>query len=399
MPLSCALLSTALFLTSLASGEPPRPSSEPSHEPGNLHQMQSPNAPGPTDPNARRPARGGDVGWLSEMEAAGKIFRNRDGKQDDLLKILKETGVDAIRLRLWVNPADGWCGKQDLLRQATRAHRMGFRLMIDFHYSDSWADPGQQNKPAAWASHGLEQLKIDVHDHTVAILKALRDSGVVPEWVQVGNETNDGMLWPEGRASTNMAGYAALIGAGAKAVRETSPTSKVVVHLANGGDNALFRWSFDGLKKNNVDWDVIGMSLYPEPSTWPSLQQQTLANMKDMVTRYGKDVVLSEVGMDWMAADSTKALLQALQKDMEALGSRNLGLFYWEPQCHYGWKGYFKGAFDDNGRPTLALTAFQGAVVGVSNRPKPGAPPLDAPPYDALGRSGLAKKPFEPRYR
>jgi arabinogalactan endo-1,4-beta-galactosidase len=276
---------------------------------------------------------------------------------------------------------------------------MGFRLMIDFHYSDSWADPGQQNKPAAWASHGLEQLKTDVHDHTVAILKALRDSGVVPEWVQVGNETNDGMLWPEGRASTNMAGYAALIGAGAKAVRETSPTSKVVVHLANGGDNALFRWSFDGLKKNNVDWDVIGMSLYPEPSTWRSLQQQTLANMKDMVTRYGKDVVLSEVGMDWMAADSTKALLQALQKDMEGLGSRNLGLFYWEPQCHYGWKGYFKGAFDDNGRPTLALTAFQGAVVGVSPRPWQAPPAVNGLPHDARGRSGLAQTPFEPRYR
>lgn len=399
MPLTRALLSATLFLATLASGEPPRPTSEPGNEPGILHQMQSPNAPGPTAADARRPARGADVGWLSEMEAAGKVFRSRDGKQDDLLKILKETGVDAIRLRLWVNPADGWCGKQDLLRQATRANRMGFRLMIDFHYSDSWADPGQQNKPAAWASHGLEQLKTDVHDHTVAILKALGDSGVVPEWVQVGNETNDGMLWPDGRASTNMAGYAALISAGARAVREASPTSKVVVHLANGWDNALFRWSFDGLKKNNVDWDVIGMSLYPEPSAWRPLQQQTLANMKDMVTRYGKDVVLSEVGMDWMAADSTKALLQTLQKDMESMGPRNLGIFYWEPQCHYGWKGYFKGAFDDNGRPTLALTAFQGAVVGASPRPRQRLPPVSSLPHDALGRSSDAPSLMEPRFR
>jgi len=393
LPLRGALLLPWLaFASDPARPDPgPRPSAE-------LHQMEHTDAPSSAAAEPGRAAQGADVGWLSEMEAAGKVFYDRAGKKDDLLAILKGMGVDAIRLRVWVNPSDGWGGRQDVLRQAARARRQGFRLMIDFHYSDSWADPGQQNKPAAWANHGLEQLKTDVHDHTASLLKALRDSGVVPEWVQVGNETNDGLLWPEGRASINMAGYAALVSAGAKAVREVSPTSKVVVHLANGGDNALFRWNFDGLKANKADWDVIGMSLYPEPATWRSLEQQTLANMKDMVSRFGKDVVLSEVGMDWMAADSTFALLRSLQKDMGALGPRNLGQFYWEPECHYGWKGYFKGAFDDNGRPTLALTAFQSGSVGLSRR-LPG-PSLAAPDgHDALGRPSGTAIPLGPRLR
>jgi arabinogalactan endo-1,4-beta-galactosidase len=258
--------------------------------------------------------------------------------------------------------------------------------MIDFHYSDSWADPGQQTKPAAWSGHGLDQLKVDIREHTVSMLRALKDSGVVPEWVQVGNETNDGMLWPEGKASTNMAGYAALITAGTRAVKEVSPTSKVIVHLANGWDNALFRWSFDGLRTHKAEYDAIGMSLYPEPATWRASARQLIDNMKDMVSRHGKDVILSEVGMDWMAADSTRELLRTLQKDMAAIGPRALGVFYWEPQSHYGWKGYFKGAFDDQGKATIALTAFQElAPVGVSRRPPSPAPAQDGR-HDALGR-------------
>ena len=320
------------------------------------------------------------------MEAAGKTFRDRNGQTRDALAILKDMGVEAIRLRVWVNPPDGWCGRADVVKQAARAKRMGFRLMIDFHYSDSWADPGQQNKPAAWAGHGLEQLKTDIREHTTSMLRALKDSGVVPEWVQVGNETNDGMLWPEGRASTNMAGYAALITAGTRAVKEVSPTSKVIVHLANGHDNALYRWSFDGLRNNNAEFDIIGMSLYPEPATWRALERQTIDNMKDMIARYGKDVILAEVGMDWMEADSTRELLRSLQKDMRAIGPRALGVFYWEPQSHYGWKGYFKGAFDDQGKATIALTAFQEAATVSATRRRPNSTTEKVGTHDVLGR-------------
>lgn len=365
--------------------------SDPS-SPGSLHETKAPQriqAEGP------HPVRGADVGWLSEMEAAGRTFRDRNGQTRDLLAILKDMGVEAIRLRVWVNPVNGWCGRADVVKQAARAKRMGFRLMIDFHYSDSWADPGQQNKPAAWTGHGLEQLKTDIRDHTVQTLRALKDSGVVPEWVQVGNETNDGMLWPEGKASTNMASYAALITAGTRAVKEASPTSKVIVHLSNGWDNALFRWSFDGLKTNKAEYDIIGMSLYPEPESWRPLEKQLIDNMKDMISRYGKDVMLAEVGMNWMSADSTRELLRSLQKDMLAIGSRALGVFYWEPQSYYGWQGYHKGAFDDQGKATVALTAFQEqAAVSVIRR-SPGAAPGKIGIHDAMGRMPPSPSPAQ----
>jgi arabinogalactan endo-1,4-beta-galactosidase len=386
-------LAALFLLVGIASAESsPKGAPGERDQPGTLHETQRPNS---TQAEPPHPVRGADVGWLSEMEAAGKTFRDRNGQTRDALVILKDMGVEAIRLRVWVNPADGWCGRADVLKQAARARRMGFRLMIDFHYSDSWADPGQQNKPAAWAGHGLEQLKTDIRDHTTSMLRALKDSGVVPEWVQVGNETNDGMLWPEGKASTNMAGYAALITAGTRAVKEVSPTSKVIVHLANGWDNGLFRWSFDGLKTNRAEYDVIGMSLYPEPATWRTQEKQLIDNMKDMISRYGKDVILSEVGMDWMAADSTRELLRSLQKDMIAIGPRALGVFYWEPQSHYGWKGYFKGAFDDQGKATIALTAFQEqAAVSVIRR-LPGPGPAKVGIHDALGRQPPLPSPVQ----
>lgn len=343
-------------------------------------------------------ARGADIGWLSEMEASGKVFHDRTGAQRDLLSILRNLGVNAIRLRVWVNPTDGWCGREDVLRQATRAQRMGFRTMIDFHYSDSWADPGKQAKPSAWAGHDLEQLKTDVHDHTASLLRALKDSGVSPEWVQVGNETNNGMLWEEGKASVNMAGYAALVSAGSKAVREILPQAKIVVHVSNSHDNGLFRWNFDGLKAHQVDWDVIGMSLYPEPGDWREKEAQTIENMKDMISRYGKSVMISEIGMDWNYADTTKALLDLLRHDLQQLpGDRGLGVFYWEPGSYYGWKGYFKGAFDDAGRPTVALTAFQQTPVAIP--PESALPaPAALTSRDAAGRRSLVPLLLQPSY-
>ena len=114
---------------------------------------------------------------------------------------------------------ESWSGKQDVINLAKRAANKGYRLMIDFHYSDSWADPGQQTKPAAWANHSVNQLGQAVADHTTDVLNGLKAEGITPEWVQVGNETNNGMLWPEGQASTNMANYALFVERGYQAVK------------------------------------------------------------------------------------------------------------------------------------------------------------------------------------
>ena len=159
------------------------------------------------------------------------------------------------------------------------------QVMIDFHYSDSRADPGQQTKPAAWANLSAAQLANAVYDHTQEVLSALQNAGVDVQWVQVGNETNNGMLWPEGRASTNMPAFAHIIEQGYRAVKAVYPQAKVIVHVSNGYDNNLYRWLFDGLKANNAQWDVIGLSLYPDAVNYTTLTHQALNNMNDMVQR------------------------------------------------------------------------------------------------------------------
>lgn len=308
-------------------------------------------------------ARGADVSWLTQMEASGRLFFNSSGEQQDCLQVLKETGIDSIRLRVWVNPAGGWNGLTDVVNKAVRAKNLGLRVMIDFHYSDSWADPGQQTKPSAWSAHGIVQLNTDVAEHTAGILNALKAAGVTPEWVQVGNETNDGMLWNEGRASSGMANFAGLVTSGYDAVKAVFPDAKVIVHISNGYNNTLFRWMFDGLTANGAKFDVIGMSLYPTSGNWPALTSQCLANVNDMVARYGKEVMICEVGMDVNAAVACKAFLTELIAQTQAVaGGKGLGVFYWEPES-YNWQGYSLGAFGGNGRPTVALEAFNFAPV------------------------------------
>lgn len=303
-------------------------------------------------------AKGADISWLTQMEGAGKIFYNSSGTAQDCIQILKNLGMNSIRLRVWVDPAGGWNNTADVVAKAVRAKNLGMRIMIDFHYSDSWADPGQQNKPAAWAAQDFATLQTSLYNHTFSVLTALKSNGVTPEWVQVGNETNDGMLWPTGRASTNMANFATLVNKGYDAVKAVDSSIKVIVQISNGFDNSLFRWIFDGLKNNGAKWDIIGMSLYPDPANWSTLNTQCLANMNDMVSRYGKPVMICEVGMSWDQAAACNSFLSDLITKVKSLGNNGLGVLYWEPQSYGNWQGYTKGAFDNSGKPTAALNAF-----------------------------------------
>ncbi|WP_019909872.1 glycoside hydrolase family 53 protein [Paenibacillus sp. HW567] len=304
-------------------------------------------------------AKGADVSWLSEMEYYNWSFYNDSGKKQDLLQILKDHGMNSIRLRVWVNPSLNFSNKADVIKQAVRAKNMGFRILIDFHYSDTWADPANQKKPAAWASKNFNALKTAVYDHTYDVLSSLKSSGVTPEWVQVGNETNNGMLWEDGKASVSMGNFAALINSGYSAVKAVNSSTKVIVHLSNGYDNSLFRWMFDGLKANGANYDVIGMSLYPSTSDWSTKNTQTLTNMNDMVARYGKEVMITEVGMDVSAPAAAKSFLaDIISKTKSVSGGKGLGVFYWEPESYGTWYQYTKGAFDSSGKPTAALDAF-----------------------------------------
>ena len=303
--------------------------------------------------------KGADASWITQMEASGIKFYNSTGTAMDGMALLQTFGINSIRLRAWVNPAGGWCNTADVVAKAVRAHKLGLRILIDFHYSDTWADPGHQAPPAAWTSFDLPTLVNAVTTYTQGVLDTLRAAGVVPSWVQIGNETNNGMLWPLGQASTNMAGFAALINAGYKAVKAVSDTTKVIVHISNGFDNSLFRWMFDGLTANNAQYDIIGMSLYPTADNYISYNQSCATNMNDMVTRYNKPVMVVEVGMPENQAATSEAFITDLIHKVRAVtGGKGLGVFYWEPESYNNWQGYGLGAFDNSGKPTVAMNAF-----------------------------------------
>lgn len=302
-------------------------------------------------------AHGADVSWVSQQESSGYAFYNSSGVKTDPFVLLKNLQVNAIRLRVWVNPAGGWNDGKDVLYKAQRAAAQGQRILIDFHYSDGWADPGQQTKPAAWAKHQIAELNQDVYSHTQGILSYLKANGITVEWVQVGNEINSGMLWPEGKTS-NFANLAQLINSGYNATKAVYPNAKVIVHLANGHDNAVFRWFFDGVKGAGAKWDVIGMSHYPPAADWANYNGKISNNMWDMVARYAKPVMVTEVGMDWTQSATAKAMLADLLNKTKALGSNGLGVFYWEPQAYPGWQGYSMGALDASGKFTAAMEPF-----------------------------------------
>jgi len=309
-------------------------------------------------------AKGADVSWLTEMEAAGLKFYTRAGQAQECMTLLKAFGINSVRLRAWVNPYAGWNNTADVLTKAKRAKNLGLKVMIVFHYSDDWADPAKQFKPKAWEGLKIDDLATAVSSYTHSVIAALKAEGVTPEWVQIGNETNDGMLWEEGRASTSMSNFALLVRSGYQAVKAASPDTQVIVHLSNGYDNAMFRWMFDGLKSNGAKWDIIGLSVYPYwapegVNSWREVNQRALANMDDMVSRYDTPVIVVEVGMPVNDPTTAKAFLSdILDKTRRVSGKKGLGVFYWEPQCYNNWKQYELGAFDAQGAPTIAMDAF-----------------------------------------
>ena len=302
-------------------------------------------------------ARGVDVSWLTQMESEGLTFTNKAGVATECMRLLKEDcNVDAVRLRVWVNPEEGWCNKDDVLAKARRAAALGLRVMVDFHFSDVWADPGHQQTPAAWADYDLAQMKKAVAEHVDSTLALLKTHGVTPECVQVGNETRTGMLWPLGSID-NGSNYAELTNAGYDAVKAVFPEAKVIIHI-DGGDNLSFYTRvFDYMKANGGRYDMIGMSLYPENGKSAEYVNKCVSNITSLFNSYNKPVMICEVGMDYDQADECRECIASLISKGMATGHLE-GIFYWEPQAPAGYNGgYNKGCFA-NGTPTVALDAF-----------------------------------------
>ena len=290
-----------------------------------------------------------DLSWVTQMEASGYKWKYSNGNYGDIFAICHNMGMNACRLRVWVNPSGGWCGKADVIAKAKRAKAQGMLIMIDFHFSDTWADAGHQTKPAAWANHGISQLYTDVYNHVRDVISGLNAASCTPYLVQIGNETDDGLLWPDGQASKNPSQYAGLITSGYNAVKSVCSAS-VVVHLADGWNNSLYRWNFDILKNNGAKYDAIGMSLYPTTSNWSTLVSECKANMSDMKSRYGKWCMLSEIGIAANSGSTGASFVKA------ARGLAN-DVYYWEPEA-YNWQGYGLDAWDSSTlEPTVILTS------------------------------------------
>ena len=155
------------------------------------------------DPIVGSYAYGADCSWISEQENDGVLFYDSLGQATDGMRVMRDAGMNSVRLRIWVNHTTGWCNKEDVISKAKRAAALKLRVMIDFHYSDFFADPSRQNIPVEWADYNLAQMKQAVANHTTEVLSALKAEGVTPEWIQVGNETRNGMLWPMGQLWNN----------------------------------------------------------------------------------------------------------------------------------------------------------------------------------------------------
>jgi arabinogalactan endo-1,4-beta-galactosidase len=306
------------------------------------------------------------------MEATGYKFYDSSGVQKDCLQILKDHGINTVRLRVWVNPSNdktnGHCSKKEVAGMALRAKNMGMRILIDFHYSDSWADPGKQNKPAAWANHTFSQLLTDLYNHTFDVLDTLKSIGAKPDWAQIGNEITWGMLWPDGSTS-NWAQLAQLLNKGYDATKAVDSTIKVIIHLDQGNDNSRFRTFFDNAATYNVRYNVIGASYYPYwLGTDYTLTINDLGNnLNDIASRYGKEVMVVEVGGDYTKVQNTYDMLVAVLNKVKAVpNNKGLGVIYWEPEGEKSWSGYQLSCWGADGKPTAALNAFLVNNLGVN---------------------------------
>ena len=236
----------------------------------------------------------------------------------------------------------GYGDKEHVVAMAKRAKELDMKVMIDFHYSDHFADPAYQDKPAAWEDHTFDELKEDVYNHTLDVMTALSDENIYPEWVQIGNEITSGILWPDGNIwggdeTPHVDNLTEFINEGYAAVKSVSSSSKVVIHLANGYDNDLFTNVFDALENAKTNYDVIGMSYYPywEGSDYTETIDALATNLNDMVSRYDKDVILCEIGgLEDEPTETYDLLKAAIDTVSSVTDERGLGVFYWEPAAN-----------------------------------------------------------------
>lgn len=290
---------------------------------------------------------GADISFLPELEARGMKFYDTDGQEKDAIKILNEHGMNYVRLRIFNDPASdsgyspkkGYCDLEHTKQMAKRVKAAGMKLLLDFHYSDYWADPQKQYMPLAWCGKSITALKQAVYDYTKMVMQSLKDQNTTPAMVQVGNEINHGMIWPHGEIN-NLDSLAQLIYAGINGVKAVAPETAIMLHIALGGQNDESRFFIDNMIIRGIQFDVIGLSYYPK---WHNTLADLDYNLDDLSRRYNKDVIVVEYSH--------------LKKEVNELafnvaGGRGKGSCIWEPL------NTWERIFDVNGKANEYLQLY-----------------------------------------
>jgi arabinogalactan endo-1,4-beta-galactosidase len=328
---------------------------------------------------------GVDVSFLQQIESAGGVYRE-DGTPRDALDIFKDHGLNYVRLRLWHSPAGGHNGLERTLAMAERIKTEGCGLLLDFHYSDTWADPGKQHRPSAWEGLAFNDLEDSVYAYTSEVITLLKSRNALPDMVQVGNEITCGMLWDDGRVCgtydkpAQWERFARLVKAAIRGVEdslEPEDSIRVMIHIDRGGDSPGTRWFLDRLLARGVDFDVIGQSFYP---WWHGTLTDLARNLNDTADRYGKDIIVAETAYPWTLdwCDDThnmiglpeqlhpgfpatvggqRDFLAALIDTVRGVrGGHGSGVFYWSPE-------YISVPPDGSPWENLTLFDFEGDLL------------------------------------
>lgn len=321
-------------------------------------------------------AFGADLSYLKQQEDAGRVFKDR-GAAKPGLGIFRDHGYGWVRLRLFHSPTNLPNSLTYTLAMARRAKALGFRLLLDLHYSDTWADPDSQSPPAAWSGLDHAQLQDSVFAYTRAAVASFYAQGTAPDMVQIGNEINAGILWPDGR-SADFGKLADLLKAGIRGADSGSGSGappRIMLHVASGGDTAATRWFFDNALLQGVPFDAIGQSYYP---LWHGTPADLARNLAMMGARYDKDIFIAETAFTAYADGSspfplTDAGQTAYVRLIDSLAraapnGRCKGWLWWEPTGE-AYLGTPRGLFDKNLNARPAIYAFDGQV---SIAPLPG---------------------------
>jgi beta-galactosidase len=290
---------------------------------------------------------GADISFLPQIEEqAGNFLEISEEK--DAIELLRDHGFNYIRLRIFVNPENkngyspdqGYCGIKYTLAMARRVRDAGMKLLLDFHYSDYWADPQQQYKPLAWADLDFETLKDSLKTYTTNVLLALKQQGTMPDMIQIGNEVNHGILWPDGHIS-HPDQLASLLIAGVEGVETVDPNLPVMMHIALGGQNDEAVFWLDNMIARGVRFDIIGLSYYPR---WHGTLDDLTSNLHDLAKRYNKPLNVVEY------SDYKREVHDIIFSLPDGMGK---GACIWEP---LSWRS---GMFDRNGELTELISVYE----------------------------------------